>query len=308
MSVQLAMHVPDGYLTLPVSVFGWAVMALVLALTLTTIWQKVTRAQVVGVAGVAAFVFAAQMLNFPVAGGTSGHLIGGVVALVILGSPWLAVLAMTLVVVVQALVFQDGGVVTMGCNLVNMALVAPLVGYWLYEGLCQGQTHGTRHQVAVGAAAWGSVQAAALLASIELAFSHAAPMSVVLPAMLGVHALIGVGEALITLGAVSVVAWLQATQPQVARPVWVGMVMAAIVLVVLMAPLASPEPDGLERVAEDHGFAADALAPAYEVLPDYTVRGVDDAALSTVLAGVMGVVLTGGVALSLLPVSAKASR
>lgn len=308
MTVYPAMHVPDGYLTLPVSVFGWVVMAMILAFTLSHIWQRVTRTQVVGVAGVAAFIFAAQMLNFPVAGGTSGHLIGGVVALVILGSPWLAVLAMTLVVAIQALVFQDGGVVVMGCNLLNMALVAPLVGYWVYHTLRQGQTRGPRHQVAIGVAAWGSVQAAALLASLELALSHAAPLSVVLPAMVGVHALIGVGEAVVTLAAVAVVGWLSAAQPRVARPVWVGMVLVALVMVVLLAPLASPQPDGLERVAQNHGFAAEALAPAYEVLPDYTMRGVENAALSTVLAGVLGLLLTGGMAFSLLPMVAKAEN
>jgi cobalt/nickel transport system permease protein len=154
----------------------------------------------------AAFIFAAQYFNFQVVGGTSGHLLGGVLAAVLLG-PWAGTLVMACVIAVQALVFSDGGLVVMGANIFNMGVVGTLGGYALYRALCSLLGGEDRARVPASAiAAWASVVAATALMSIELIISGTSPAEIVLPAMLGVHALIGIGEALITGAAVAFIA------------------------------------------------------------------------------------------------------
>jgi cobalt/nickel transport system permease protein len=153
----------------------------------------------------AAFVFAVQMLNFPVAGGTSGHLLGAALAAVLLG-PWLACLVMTVVITSQAFVFADGGISALGANVLNMGIIGALgVGYlmiWARHVLPRTRA-GFLAVVAGGS--WLAVMAGATAASLELALSGTVPLGTVLPAMLGVHALIGVGEAVITVAAVAAV-------------------------------------------------------------------------------------------------------
>jgi cobalt/nickel transport system permease protein len=153
----------------------------------------------------AAFIFAAQMMNFPVAGGTSGHMLGGALAAILLG-PWAAIVVMSSVVGVQALVFQDGGLAAMGANIFNMGILTAFIGAGAYRGLTAFR-HGNRTLILAGAAAaaWLSVMASALLTSAQLAISGTSPWNVVLPAMMGVHTLIGVGEAVITVGAVALI-------------------------------------------------------------------------------------------------------
>jgi cobalt/nickel transport system permease protein len=157
----------------------------------------------VGVTG--AFVFAAQMLNFPVAGGTSGHLLGGALAAVLVG-PWLACLVMAVVISGQALAFADGGVAAIGANVLNMGVVGALAtgALMLAARRVLPRTRATVLAVA-GAGAWLSVMGGAALAAAELGVSGTVPFTTALPAMLGVHALIGVGEAAITVAAVAAV-------------------------------------------------------------------------------------------------------
>jgi cobalt/nickel transport system permease protein len=142
----------------------------------------------------AAFIFAAQMINFPVAGGTSGHLLGGALAAIMLG-PWSAMLVMASVIGVQGLLFQDGGLVVMGANIFNMGLLTVALGS-LYHNLSGTQHRGVRLAMA-GGIAWLSVMAGALATSLELWLSGTSPLQIVVPAMLSVHALIGIGEALL---------------------------------------------------------------------------------------------------------------
>lgn len=206
----ILMHIPDGFLSAPVSGVFYAVSAIVLAIA---VWQtnRTLSERTVPLMGVlAAFIFAAQMMNFPVAGGTSGHMLGGALAAILVG-PWAAIVVMTAVIGVQALMFQDGGLAVLGANVFNMGILTAFVGfgvYWMVSVLSGGR----RQVVLAGAfaAAWTSVMLAALLCSAELAVSDTSPWSVVLPAMMGVHALIGIGEGLITAGAV---AFILATRP-----------------------------------------------------------------------------------------------
>ncbi len=297
----ILLHIPDGFLNLFVALVCWVLALLVLGLALAHTRQAFDE-RLVPLAGImAAFIFAAQMINFPVAGGTSGHFVGAALAFIVLG-PWLGVLAMTAVIAVQALLFQDGGLVVMGANLLVMAVVPGFVAYFVY-GLSRGRSDSVR-LVTAGVAAWLSVMAAALLTSLLLAFSGTSALQVVLPAMLGVHALIGLGEALITVAAL---AFIRAVRPELlgegngaGAGGWVVAGLTLAMLVVLFAPFASGYPDGLEWVAESAGFLGAAENAPYELLPDYTIPFLGETNLSTILAGVIGVLMVAGLTVLLL--------
>ncbi len=210
------MHIPDGFIGGGVSAAAGvaAVAGLSVAVRKTGAELDDRRVPLTGL--VAAFVFAAQMLTFPVAAGTSGHLIGGVLAAVLVG-PWAGAICLAVVVVVQAL-FADGGLTALGLNLVNLSLVATLGGYALFR-LLVATLPPTRSGfvAASGIAAGGSVVLASLAFVVEysLGGTGTADMTSVLAAMTGVHTLIGVGEGVVTAGAVSAVL---AARPDLVRP------------------------------------------------------------------------------------------
>jgi cobalt/nickel transport system permease protein len=198
------MHIPDGFLDAKTFITLDVVGAGLVATAAARVRRVLNERAVPLMAVLAAFIFAAQMLNFPVAGGTSGHFAGGALAAILLG-PWAAVLVMTLVLVIQALAFGDGGILVLGANIFNMAVVAPFVGYGIYR-LSRGLSRsGVGSFVGAFVAGWVAVVAAASACAAQLAISGTIPVEVVFPAMVAVHALIGVGEGLITalaLGAV----------------------------------------------------------------------------------------------------------
>jgi len=189
-----AMHIPDGFLSVPVMAVCWVLTAVFVGLALRRTAGTLGERQIPLMGVLAATIFAAQMLNFPVAGGTSGHLIGGALAAILLG-PWAAVLVMTSVVTLQALVFLDGGLLALGANVLFMGALSPWVAYAVYRLLLR--VHRT---LAVFVAAWVSVVAAATGVSLALWLSGTVSLPVVLRAMVAVHVLIGIGEGLITLG------------------------------------------------------------------------------------------------------------
>lgn len=199
------MHIPDGFLNAATVAATWAASAGGLGYGVRRLRRELDERQVPLVGVTAAFIFAAQMLNFTVAGGTSGHLLGGALAAILLG-PWAAMLALTTVLAVQAFVFQDGGLLALGANIWNMAIVGVLAAWGVYRFLIHllGRKAWGRAVAAFGAA-WASVVIASLMASVELALSGASPWGVVLPAMGSVHALIGIGEGVITLAALTLV-------------------------------------------------------------------------------------------------------
>lgn len=200
-----ALHIPDGFVSGPVAGVGFALsgVAIVVAVRATNRHLGERMVPLMGV--MAAFIFAAQMMNFPVAGGTSGHVLGAALAAILLG-PWPAIIVMTSVVGLQALLFQDGGLVALGDNVFNMGVVAVLAGYGVYWTFARFARVAPWVRLAGAfAAAWLSVQLAALATTFELVLSDTSPLSVALPAMTGVHALIGVGEGLITVAAVAFV-------------------------------------------------------------------------------------------------------
>jgi cobalt/nickel transport system permease protein len=201
---QLAMHVPDGFLSPPVLVVTWGIAISLIAISLKRS-QGEYQERAVPLMGVcAAFIFAAQMINFPILGGTSGHLLGGTLAGALLG-PWAGSLVMVAVFIVQSVVFQDGGLTALGANIFNMGLIGTFGGYYLYRTIRFAVGRDTLQGVVVGAAvaAWTSVVVASIICAIELAVSGTVPLTVALAAMASWHVLIGIGEALITVIALS---------------------------------------------------------------------------------------------------------
>jgi cobalt/nickel transport system permease protein len=199
------MHIPDGFLA-PEVAAACAVPAIgAVGYGLRHASRELDERRVPLLGVTAAFVFAAQMLNFPVAGGTSGHFLGAALAAILLG-PWLAGVVLSVVLVVQSFVFADGGITALGANVLNMGVIGALVVGGLMVAARSVLPKTRRVFLAVSAAgAWLAVMAGAAAASMELAISGTVPVGTVLPAMLGVHAVIGVGEAVITVAAVSAV-------------------------------------------------------------------------------------------------------
>lgn len=292
------MHIPDGFLSLAVSILCWIISVVIVAIAVRRTGSL--GEQKVPLMGImAAFIFAAQMINFPVAGGTSGHLIGGALAAIMLG-PWAGMLVMTAVIAVQGILFQDGGLLVMGANILNMGLLTVIVGYGLYR-MTQGRIRGVR-LVAAGAAAWLSVMTGALATSLQLWLSGTARLDIVMPAMLGIHALIGFGEALISVAALTFIFQTRSDLLEgkgtaaIGGRGWIVPGLLITLAVIVLSPLASINPDGLERVAIDLGFfGRGASTPSYAILPDYTLPFLGGTALSTILAGALGVLVVAGI-------------
>jgi len=192
------MHIPDGFLSTPVAAAGCVAAVGSVAYAVKATNKKMGEKQIPLMGVLAAFIFAAQMLNFPIAGGTSGHFLGAALAAILLG-PWAGVLMMTCVLVVQCLIFQDGGLLALGANIFNMGVVGSFFSYYLYQGVAR-LFGGSRRAKLVGGGlvAWFSVVLAAVACAIELWVSGTMPLKVALPAMGGVHVFIGIGEGLIT--------------------------------------------------------------------------------------------------------------
>ncbi len=298
------MHVPDGFLdtkTLTAaSAFSLAGVANAIHRT-----RKALQPRYVPMVGLAAsFVSVAQMLNFPVGGGTSGHLLGATLTAVLLG-PHVSVIVMTLILLVQSLLFADGGVLALGANIFNMAIVGPMTGYALYRlirSVIRGNTG-----ILAGAAfgAWGSMVVASACCAGELAWSGLISWSVAFPAMVGIHVIIGIVEAVITTLVLSAIMAIRpeildasrtVSEPAGGRRLIDIVIYGTIViagLLLFVSPFASRWPDGLEKVAGTFGFASRAIAapPATSVLAQYSVPGFGQFSLVTALAGIVGVVI-----------------
>lgn len=191
------MHIPDGFLS--PSVFGISWVA-----SVAGIWFSVKQAakmmkeKMIPLLGVtAAFIFAAQMINFPVAGGTSGHFLGGALAVILLG-PWAGALVIAVVLIVQCLLFQDGGLTAYGANVLNMSFFGAVGAYLIYSLIRKAISGNVGILVGAVISAWASVVLASSACAFELGFSGTSPISIALPAMAGVHMVIGMGEAVIT--------------------------------------------------------------------------------------------------------------
>jgi cobalt/nickel transport system permease protein len=194
------MHIPDGFLSPEICISMYIVSAVFLFWS----WKKAKatypRSFAPLLAVSSAFIFAAQMINFPIAQGTSGHLVGGTFLSVLLG-PYAAILSMTIVLMMQAIFFTDGGISTFGANVFNMAVIGGL-SFFLMKFIAKDSTKGTRLFIGVFLASWFSVVLGALSCGLQIGlspvFSHVGGVAVTVPAMLFWHILIGLGEAAIT--------------------------------------------------------------------------------------------------------------
>jgi len=297
------MHIPDGFLSVVLSAILWLVSILGVSYALRRKNRDRDERQVPLMGVLAAAIFAGQMLNFTVIGGSSGHLMGAAIATILVG-PWASVLVMTCVLAVQALIFQDGGLLALGANIFNIGIVGVAVSYMAYRTV-KGLSGGRRWGVYAGGfmAGWLSVEISALAVGMQLALSGTSPANIAIPAMGGIHALIGTGEGLITLG---VLAFIYANRPalvvggagqnSVSKLAWGAGLLFAIGVAVL-SPLASTHPDGLEWVAKQKGFLNLAGGTLYRVIPNYVFPGIANQATATILAGIVGTLLVFGVVL-----------
>lgn len=324
------MHVPDGFLNAPVSLATGALAAGAVAVSLRGARRELTEALAPLAGLVAAFVFAVQMLNFPVGAGTSGHLMGGALAAILVG-PYTGVLCLAVVLLVQGLLFADGGLTALGTNITVMGVVTVTVAYAVFRGLLAvlPRSRGAV-SVATFAAALVSVPAAALTFTGLYAVGGTAdvPLDTVFAAMTGVHVLIGVGEAVITTATVGAVLAVRpdlvraagmavrptlvvrtggivavAAEPEPGavrprgtglRPLWRVGLGVSVFCAAFVSFYASADPDGLEQVAAEYGMAAQEEEHKLigSPLADYGVATVDSERLSVGLAGAVGVTAT----------------
>jgi cobalt/nickel transport system permease protein len=199
------MHIPDGFLSHGINAATFVVSAGACAYGVKRVNRNFGEREVPLMGVTASFIFAAQMINFPVAGGTSGHFLGAVFSSVLLG-PWASLIIITIVLVVQCLGFADGGLTAIGSNIFNMGVIGALGGYgifFLIYTLLQKSRKG--FFIAVAISSWFSIVMGASAAAIELAISGTSPLKIALTAMAGIHAIIGVGEAIITTAAISLI-------------------------------------------------------------------------------------------------------
>ncbi|MEH2127959.1 energy-coupling factor ABC transporter permease [Nostoc sp.] len=301
------MHIPDGFVSIPVAgATGLAsAAALFVAFGRSQEAFGIRRAPILGLT--TAFIFAAQMINFPVAGGTSGHLLGGTLAAIVLGSPWAGTLCIATVLIIQAVLFADGGITALGANIFNMGVIGVWVGWVLTETLQRlfGGSKG-RLPLAAGIAAGVSVVVAAIACAIELALSGTAPVGIVLPAMTGVHILIGIGEGMITGG---VLTYLAKARPDLLPGEqqefrgWSVPIVTIFLIAGVLSLFASAWPDGLEKVAENTGFIN--LASKVRIivptpLADYGIEGLGP--IGTSIAGLVGAAVCFAVAFGIAKV------
>jgi len=305
------MHIPDAVLSPEVTAATWVVAAGGLAFGLKRLGRLPGERTTVLMGMMAAFVFAAQMVNFPVGPGVSGHLLGGVLAAVTLG-PWAGSVVIAAVLLVQCFLFGDGGLTALGANFVNMGLVGAVGGYAIYEPI--RRAIGGKGGVVFGAmvAAWFSVLLASGTFAVELsATDRSGGFFRVLGWMALVHAAIGLGEALIT---GLVLRTLLLARPDLiydpkpgempAGRGWgriaVGGLAVAMGVAVFLAPFASEHPDGLEYVGGWLGFLGGGGPAALRApLPDYQAPGLGNPGLATAAAGVVGTLVVFGVGLGL---------
>ena len=325
------MHVPDGFINAPTSAVTGVVAAGAIAVSLRGARRELDERTAPLAGLVAAFIFAVQMLNFPVAAGTSGHLLGGALAAILVG-PFTGVLCVSVVLLMQGILFADGGLTALGVNITDMAVVTTVVAYAVFRGLVKVLPRTPRSVTAASfVAALLSVPAAALAFTLMYAVGGTTDVAIgkVVTAMVGVHVLIGIGEATITaltVGAVIAVrpdlvygarglqqklrlrvngelvdvpaAEGARTAPVAARTsrrtLWVTGLVTSLVLAGFVSFYASSSPDGLEKVAADKGIdkKTEEHAGSDSPLADYGVKDVTDARLSGGLAGVIGVGVT----------------
>ncbi len=297
------MHVPDGFINAPVSI-GTGVISF------ATLWAYVRSAKslvadkLIALTGMmSALIFVLQMINFPIAAGTSGHLLGGALAVIVLG-PNLGIICISIVVVIQSLLFADGGLSALGVNVLNMAIITSLVG-WVTISSWKKLFGEANISIISGSIVAGILSV--VFSSIAFVFEYAlggtvsVPLGSVLIAMVSSHLLIGLGEGIITALIVSLLLRVRSdliyiktnTDKKNSMSSFYGLFIFLLLCLTLITPYASSSPDGLESVASDFGFSEG--SGIVLLLDDYGISGLNNDFLSTALSAVLGVVVVIGV-------------
>ena len=296
------MHVPDGFINAQVS-------AATGIISLGTLWAYIRNAKnlvadkLIALTGMmSALIFVLQMINFPIAAGTSGHLLGGALAVIVLG-PSLGVICISIVVVIQSLLFADGGLSALGVNVLNMAIITSLTGWFtitLWKKLF-GESQFTLISGSVIAGLLSVVfSSIAFVLEYAIGGTVSVPLGNVLIAMISTHLLIGLGEGIITALIVSLLLRVRSDLVYVnskknksnTLSTSYGVLIALILSLTLVTPYASSSPDGLESVASDCGF--EETDGVVLLLEDYGISSIDNNFVSTTLSALLGVLAIAG--------------
>ena len=296
------MHVPDGFINAQVS-------AATGIISLGTLWAYIRNAKnlvadkLIALTGMmSALIFVLQMINFPIAAGTSGHLLGGALAVIVLG-PSLGVICISIVVVIQSLLFADGGLSALGVNVLNMAIITSLTGWFtitLWKKLF-GESQFTLISGSVIAGLLSVVfSSIAFVLEYAIGGTVSVPLGNVLIAMISTHLLIGLGEGIITALIVSLLLRVRSDLVYVnskknksnTLSTSYGVFIALILTLTLVTPYASSSPDGLESVASDFGF--EETDGVVLLLKDYGISSINNNFVSTTLSALLGVLAIAG--------------
>ena len=293
------MHVPDGFMNVTMS-------AATGVISFGTLWAYIRSAKdliadkFIALTGMmSALIFVLQMINFPIAAGTSGHLLGGALAVIVLG-PRLGLICLSVVVIIQSLLFADGGLSALGVNVLNMAIVTSatswfIVKYWI-KFIGKNKTSIVSVSVLAGIL---SVVFSSIAFTIQYAIGGtiSIPVGTVLLAMVTTHFIIGFGEGIITALIITLLLRVrpdliyayERSDENTAKVSFYGLFIILILLLSLITPFASSSPDGLESVAEEFGFTqTDGIVL---LLDDYGISAVNNDFISTVLSALLGVVV-----------------
>ena len=294
--MKTIVHIPDGFLATPVWVTLDAAAVPAAGYIVRRAQREFDEARIPLLGVMGAFVFAAQMINFPVGIGTTGHLVGGALLAFTLG-PAAASVVMAAILTIQALVFQDGGILALGANVVNMAIVGVLAA-WLPFHLWGG---GPRRKAAIFAGGTLSVLVSAVLALAELLMSGVRMPGAVLGVSLALFLVSALLEGAITLAVIQALESIQpgfVRRPAAGRSFATGAVaLGAVLLAAVGVLFASTAPDGIERLGQQTGLAAQARAWLATPLSGYEVAFLHSPGLSKAAAGLFGVALIYGVCL-----------
>lgn len=197
------MHIPDAFIPIWQGAIYWIIALVFIALALKWAKNEMSEEKLPMVAVLAAAIFALQSFNLPVSMGTSGHLVGGALAAIILGSPFAAVFILTLVLIVQGVLFGDGGITTMGANIINMGVIGGFVGFYSFKGLMKATKS---MPVSAFVAAWLACLIPALACAVEMFLAGTFPLEAGLAAMGIYHAAIGIIEGIVTVAAIYLIA------------------------------------------------------------------------------------------------------
>ena len=310
------MHVPDGFINAPVS----AVAGLI---SISSIWTATKAAnrfladKLIAIAGMmSALIFVLQMINFPIAAGTSGHLLGGTLAVIVLG-PSLGILCVSIVVILQALLFADGGLSALGINILNIAIITGLIG-WLVISNWKKIFGDNSSSIIIGSFIAGmiSVIMSSIAFVIEYFFGGTVSVDIgsVFFAMVSSHFFIGIGEGIITALIVSLLLRVRPDMLYVSREKEprssffsiLGLLVLIIFSAVLITPLASSSPDGLEDVASRFDF--ESQNNILILLDGYLIPGVNNNFVSVILSGILGIIVVGLIMNIYLNVNRKKSK